>query len=253
MITHGNPDRVDMLLVLVEPPPDLVAELETGSDWRTWVETPAEVTWANLIPNEPEHYLRIAFHQSTTEGCARPGNQGLEVDGQEIIASITLYQPPPTPWGIPCDEQVVELDAVEPIGVALEPANTYRVIVNGRLTTTFTLADPRLGHTFIAESPIESAEVRAPDRGPHAYELRVVSGLPRGSACSQFNGYEIRRGGTNRVEVSITHHEVSDPDVVCTADYPVVETIVPLGSDFETGAEYTVDVNSETAFSFTAR
>ena len=33
VITHGNADRVDMLLVLVEPPPDLVDD-DTGSDWR---------------------------------------------------------------------------------------------------------------------------------------------------------------------------------------------------------------------------
>ena len=40
-----------MLLVLVQPPPDLVAD---GSDWRTWVEVPVPVIWANLIPNEPD-------------------------------------------------------------------------------------------------------------------------------------------------------------------------------------------------------
>ena len=253
VITRGNPDRVEMLLVLVQPPPDLVAGLETGSDWRTWVETPVEVIWANLIPDEPEHFLRIAYNQSTMEGCARPGNQGLEVDGSNIIAWVTLYQPPPTPWGIPCHEQVVELDAVEPIGAALEPANTYRVIVNDRLTTTFTLPDPGLGYTFISQSPIESAEVGVSESGPPLYELRVVSGMPKGSGCSQFNGYEIRRRGTGRMEVSITHHQVSDPDVVCTADYPVVETIVPLGADFETGVEYTVEVNSATVVSFVAR
>ncbi len=253
VITHGNPDRVGMILVLVEPPPDLVAELEGGSDWRTWVETPVEVIWANLIPNEPEHYLMIAYYQSTMEGCARPGNQGLEVHGNDVIARVTLYQPPPTPWGIPCHTEVVELDAVEPITAALQAAATYRVIVNGRLTTTFTLPDPRLGHTFIAESPIEGAEVGTSGSGPLLYELRVISGMPRGSACSQFNGFEIRRRGTNRVEVSVTHHEVSDPEVACTADYPVVETIVPLGSAFETGVEYIVDVNSEPVASFVAR
>ena len=253
VITHGNPDRVDMLLVLVQPPPDLVADLETGPDWRTWVETPVEVIWANLIPNEPEHFLRMAYYQSTMEGCSRPGNQGLEVDGNDIVARVTLYQPPPTPWGIPCHEEVVELDAVEPITAPLEPGDTYRVIVNGQLTTTFTLPHPRLGYTFIAHSPIESAEVGVSEGGPPLYELRVVSGMSKGSSCSQFNGYEIRRRGTNRMEVLITHHEVSDPLVVCTADYPVVETTVPLGSDFEAGTEYKVDVNSETVASFVAR
>ena len=78
VITHGNPDRVDMLLVLVEPPPGLAGE---GSDWRTWVEVPARVVSANLLPNEPETVLRIAYYQSTIEGCARPGSQNLELSG----------------------------------------------------------------------------------------------------------------------------------------------------------------------------
>ena len=78
VITHGNPDKVDMLLVLVQPPPKLVeGDDDAGSDWRTWVEVPAPVVWANLIPNEPEQLLRVAYYQSTIEGCARPGNQGL--------------------------------------------------------------------------------------------------------------------------------------------------------------------------------
>ena len=40
----------------------------------------------------------------------------------------------------------------------------------------------------------------------------------------------------------ITHHQVADTRVACTADYPVVETTVPLGSDFEPGVQYTVRV-----------
>ena len=50
VITRGNPDRVDMLLVLVEPPPELVDDAD--SDWQTWVEVPATIISANLIPNE---------------------------------------------------------------------------------------------------------------------------------------------------------------------------------------------------------
>ena len=56
VITRGKPSKVDMLLVLVQPPPD---QVEEGTDWRQWVETPAKVSWANLIPNEREHLLRI--------------------------------------------------------------------------------------------------------------------------------------------------------------------------------------------------
>ena len=253
VITHGNPDKVNMLLVLVRPPPDLVGGSNAGEDWQTWVEVPVPVVWANLIPNGPEHLLRVAYYQSTIEGCARPGNQELELDGYDIIVRVTLMQPPPTPWAIPCHEQVVELDTVEPVGKSLEPGQTYRVIVSGLETTTFTIPETSFRDTFIAESPIESVEVMILESAPPQYQLRVVSGMPKGSSCSQFNGYEVRRRGSNRIDVAITHHQVADPLVTCTADYPVVETIVPLDSHFEPGVEYTVNVNSETTRSFLGR
>ena len=133
VITRGRPNKVDMLLVLVQPPPGLVSNGgAAGSDWRTWVEVPAPVLWANLMPNEAEHLLRVVYHQSTIEGCARPGSQELELDGYDIIVRVTLMQPPPTPWAIPCHEQVVELDTVAPVGEPLELGQTYRVRVNGR-------------------------------------------------------------------------------------------------------------------------
>ena len=147
----------------------------------------------------------------------------------------------------------MELDTVEPVGKSLEPGQTYRVIVNGLETTTFTIPETSLRDTFIAESPIESVEVMILESAPPQYQLRVVSGMPKGSSCSQFNGYEARRRGSNRIDVAITHHQVADPLVTCTADYPVVETIVPLDSHFEPGVEYTVNVNSETTRSFLGR
>ena len=253
VITHGNPDKVDMLLVLVQPPAELVPDGSSEKDWRTWVEVPVSVIWAKLIPNEPEHLLRVAYYQSTIEGCARPGSQELQVDGYDIIVRVTLMQPPPTSWAIPCHEQVVELDAVEPINAPLEPGQTYRVIVNGLETTAFTVPTPGLRDTFIAESPIESVEVITLEQTLPQYQLRVVSGMPKGSGCSQFNGYEVRRIGSNKIDVVITHHQVADPLVACIADYPVVETIVPLGSEFEPGVEYTVSVNSEDTRAFLGR
>ena len=167
VITRGNPNKVDMVLVLVQPPPDASGGGDEGdSDWRTWVETPVEVISANLIPNEPEHFVRVVYYQSTIEGCVRPGNQSLNVDGNDIVVRITLMQPPPTSWAIPCHEQVVELDTVEPIRASLEPGQTYRVIVNDRETTTFTLPPASLPHTFIAESPVDSAEVTISEARP---------------------------------------------------------------------------------------
>ena len=249
VITRGQPSRVDMLLVLVQPPPGADG---SDSDWRTWVEVPVPVVSVNLIPNEPEPFLRVAYYQSTIEGCARPGNESLELDGDAIRARVTLMQPPPTAWAIPCAEEVVELDTVLPIAASLEPGQTYRVIVNDGAVSTFTLPGPDLRDTFIAESPIESVEVDVLESAPPRYQLRIVSGLPKGSSCSQFNGYEVTRRDANRIEVAITHHEVADRLVACTADYPSVETVVPLGSGFEPGEEYEVRVNGE-ATSFVAQ
>ena len=249
VITRGSPSKVDMLLVLVQPPPNLVDE---GTDWRTWVETPVTVLWANLIPDEQERFLRIEYYQSTIEGCARPGNESIEVDGYNIRARVTLMQPPPTPWSIDCAAEVVELDTILHITAPLETDQTYGVIVNDQLVTTFTLPRPDFPFSVIAESPIERAELEILEIYPTQYQVRVVSGLPKGSSCSQFNGYEVQRNEANRIDILVTHHEVSEPTVVCTADYPSVETVVPLGSDFEPGEEYEVRVNGE-ATSFVAQ
>ena len=125
--------------------------------------------------------------------------------------------------------------------------------MNDLETTTFTIPKTDLGHTFIAESPIQSVEVITVEGTPIQYRARVVSGMPKGSGCSQFNGYEIRRNEPNTIDVAVTHHEVADPFVVCTPDFPVVETVIPLGSDFESGVKYTVTVNFDTTRSFVAR
>ena len=253
VITRGNPDKVDMLLVLVEPPPELLESAGIGSEWRTWVEMPALIVSANLIPNELEQFLRIVYLQPSTEGCARPGSQESRLDGNDILARVTLTQPPQTPWSNPCDDELVELDTVEHLGTALQPGQSYRVIVNDTLTTTLSIPNADLGHTFIDQSPIQSVELVSVESHPPTYEARVVSGMPKGSGCSQFNGYEIRRDESSTIGVTITHHEVADPFVVCTADFPIVESVIPLGSDFEPSREYTVTVNSDAEASFVAR
>ena len=147
----------------------------------------------------------------------------------------------------------MELDTVLPITAPLEAGRTYRVIVNDGAVTTFTLPGPDLRDTFIAESPIESIEVDVLESAPPQYQPRIVSGLPRGSSCSRFNGYEVRRSAPDRIEMAITHHEVADRLVACTADYPSVETVVPLGSGFEPGEEYEVRVNGDKSTSFVAQ
>lgn len=253
VITRGNPSSVDMLLVLVQPPSDGDWEgKEDGADWRTWVEVPAPVVSANLIPNEREPFLRVVYLQSTIEGCARPGNQAGALDGSDINVSITLMQPPQSSWAIPCDDELVELDEVLPVRALLKPGTTYRVVVNGIETTTFTPSDPTLGHTIIADSLVQRAEVEEAPGDPGSYLLRVVSGRPSGS-CTRYNGYESIRREPNGIEVRVTHHQEADPDVLCTADFPTEETVVPLGPDFEPEDEDIIIVNGKPLSSYRSR
>ena len=128
-ITRGNHDKVNMLLVLVEPPPDQVDD--NIPDWRSWIEVPVEITGAHLRPNEQESTLRVTHLQSTVENCARRGNGHFNVDGNDIIVTVTLMQHPENPWSPPCDEDVLELDTIKQIGDQLKPGQIYRVIVNG--------------------------------------------------------------------------------------------------------------------------
>ena len=254
VITRGNPNRVDMVLVMVEPPPDPSDDGDTSNSERPrWVEVPVPVVGAKLIQDDTEYLLLAAFHQSVTEGCAWPGGQSFELDGSDIMVNVSLMAPPPTPWAIPCSEDVVEVETVVRIGSAFAPGQTYRVIVNGRETNTFTLLEPDFPDPFINLSPIEKIDIVVLESAPVQYELRVVSGLPKGSGCSRFNGYEVRRSEPEKIDVSLTHHEVADPYVICTADYPTLETSIPPGSDFEQGKEYTVSGNSDATQTFLAR
>ena len=252
VITRGNPNRVEMLLVLVQPPSQLLDDRDLNNDWRTWIEVPVPVIRASLMHAEPERLLRVVYPQSTIEGCARPGNKDLQVNGYDITVRLTLMQPPDTPWAIPCDDETVELDEVFHIDSQLKTGKAYRVTVNDRAVSAFTLPDPALGHTVLTESPIRSAEVVEAGDAPNSYQVRIVSGRPSGS-CTRYNGYEIMFIQPGTIDISITHHQVADPQARCTKDFPVDETIVPLDMDLEPGTGYTVRINGFRSVSFTAR
>ena len=55
------------------------------------------------------------------------------------------------------------------------------------------------------------------------------------------------------IEARITHHQVTDPEVMCTKDFPIDETTVPLGPDGKPGDEDLISVNGKPLSSFTSR
>ncbi len=153
---------------------------------------------------------------------------------------------------IACAQVIQELSQRITIEEDLTLGETYAVSVNGRLTNSFSVPqDPNIEVITVA-SPIESAELLIPESFPPQYSLRVISALPKGSSCSWFNGYDIASPHPDRIEVEVTHHEVSDLRI-CAADYPVVETVIPLDFAFESGREYAIAVNGELVETFEAQ
>ena len=75
--------------------------------------------------------------------------------------------------------------------------------------------------------------------------MTVVSRLPLVSSCSKFNGYTVNSRFEERIEVTVTHVELTAN--ICTTDLPVVVTQIPLGSNFAEDRNYTVSVNGTEA------
>ena len=137
VITRGNPTRLDMVLVIVQPPPDPTGEWNDENS-RQYVEEEVEVIGAEVVEYHPEVIILVDLYQSTVENCVRRGSQSFEIDGSDIYVTITLTVSPPTPWAIDCDAERGTVEEVIRFGEALSPGQSYRVFVNGTETTTFT-------------------------------------------------------------------------------------------------------------------
>lgn len=100
----------------------------------------------------------------------------------------------------------------------------------------------------VVDAPIDSVEVVTLKSNPAQYEVRITSGLPSG--CAKYDATEVtgRQGTTISIRVTNT---MPSGDAVCTMIYGTHESTINIGTDFETGKTYTVDVNG-TKVEFTA-
>ena len=90
-------------------------------------------------------------------------------------------------------------------------------------------------------APIESIEIHIAESDPEQYFVGIVSGLPSG--CAEFDSHEETRSG-DTITITVSNREPAPGSLIaCTADYRYHELNVPLGIEFESGVEYTVNVN----------
>ena len=133
VITRGSPRKVDMVLVLVEPPPEMV-DGEWSAEDRRPVEEPVHVTGTELLWEGEQAFVHVLFAVSDTDGCYSRGREESRIDGARIVVDVTAWVPAPTPWAIDCSDRILELDAYVHLGNLGEPfatGDTYAVEVNG--------------------------------------------------------------------------------------------------------------------------
>ena len=98
VITRGNPSSVDMVLVLVEPPPEMVdGDWEPGDDRP--IEAPVTVTGTELLWEGADLYVRVTFVIADQDGCYHRGREEATVDGTTINMTVTAWVPAPRPPG----------------------------------------------------------------------------------------------------------------------------------------------------------
>jgi hypothetical protein len=96
--------------------------------------------------------------------------------------------------------------------------------------------------TKLVAAPIDRAEIVALESFPVQYAVAIQAGLPGG--CARPAGYELTRAG-DVIRIAV-YNTMPEGNPICTAIYGMYDVNVSLGSDFEAGKTYTVQVNDKT-------
>jgi len=95
------------------------------------------------------------------------------------------------------------------------------------------------------EAPVESFELLILESFPPQYNVEIVSGLPNG--CHLFERYEVERDGSSTdIKITVWNTIPIGDDIACTEIYGTHAGTATLGSDFESGTEYTLTVGDLT-------
>jgi len=162
----------------------------------------------------------------------------------------------PSGTGTPADGDTPVSDDGTPTPDATSPSPDTPVSSTpgggGSPPSTATVAPVDPGYPTVEElAPIESIDILVMESFPPQYAVQIVSGLPSG--CAAFLRAEVveRSGTTIRIEV-VNRMPAPHASIACTMIYGTHESNVMLGSDFESGETYTVEVNDK-ATEFTAQ
>ncbi len=225
---------------------------DTGRDM---VNAPAPVQSVKVITTDTNITdVSLALVSTLPMGSSCSSFAGYDVtrDGSFIRVTMTNLQVAPGVLA-PCTADFGYVETTIPLGSDFEVGQTYRVIVNDKLTNEFVARNPDAQAMKIALAPIEAVEILILESFPPQYNVVIASRLPLGSSCSQHYGFDVARKFANNIEITVSNLEVAADNVPCTRDLPVVQTTVPLGSDFQLDETYTVTVNGDVTKEFGAQ
>ena len=239
------PGETYKVMVNDEVTNSFVARDERTSDWVEMA-SPVETVEVVVSESDPAQYsLTVISRLPLGSSCsAFNGYDIARLFAGRIEVNVTHLAVAPSEV-VECTAGLPVVNTELPLGSDLTAGETYTVVVNDRVTNSFLARDERISDWVEKTSPIETVEVVVSESDPHQYSLTVISRLPAGSSCSEFNGYDISRPFAERFEVTVTHLEIAGDLVACTKDLPVVATEIPLGSDFVAGGTYSVTVNGD--------
>jgi hypothetical protein len=211
------------------------------------------------IDYAPGDGSRLILTTGLPSGCHELGEPLVLRSGDLIIVEVQNL----VPLGVACTDDYRVVESRLAIPDELEPCAAYEVNINGvvyeaqAIGPNIRCGEPDPVATPAAddeakkvevEAPIDGVEINIAESFPLQYFVAVTSGLPSG--CAKFGGYSVDRDGTT-IRITVTNLMPADKEMACTAIYGIVETNVPLGSEFDPDTTYTVIVNDQAKASFT--
>jgi len=221
---------------------------------RDMISVPAPVESVKVVTSatDPTDVSLVVLTLLPSSSCSEFEEFRAVIETNRIDVTMTNLEVAPGQL-VACTADLGYVESTIPLRDLLTPGQSYKVIVNGKLTNAFTARGPEARQMAVVLAPIERVEVLVLESFPPQYNIEVTSRLPRGSSCSQHYGFDVARRFANTIEITVYNLEVTADNVPCTDDLPAVRTTITLGSDFQPGETYTVIVNNDVTEEFVAQ
>ena len=138
----------------------------------------------------------------------------------------------------PCQEYAKYVEHTIPLGSDFVPGGNYTVEIND-VTVNFVA-----GVIMIYRAVIVDIEIWTDGSLPPEYFVDVWTEAP--SICDQFDSYNVTRTGNTTIIVDVFNRRCCTGCLDRDEYYLNPWHTIPLGSDFATGANYTVEINDVT-------